>query len=323
MPPDRGRDRPSRLVKQPVLPCALLLQDRNDGTAMSDSETGTPAAPRRHHKPDTRAMSEAEALAALHFLVLSGIRDIAGHEPVNHFRRSMKPAASPVPETMPAPAAPRDPATAPPRAAPAIQGADSARRSAGELAAQCADLASLKAAIESFDQCALKATATHTVFADGNPDAPLMIVGEAPGREEDRQGKPFVGESGQLLDRMLAAIGRDRTDTYITNVLPWRPPGNRKPTPAEITICLPFLKRHIELVRPRVLFLTGGVAAGTLLERREGITRLRGRWFEYTAAGKNIPVMASFHPAFLLRQPEQKRRAWEDLLKIQERLEQE
>ena len=285
---------------------------------MSTSDTDAPSRPPLRRRPDARAISEADALAALHFLVLSGIRDIAGHEPADHFARSRKTATSSAP-------GPQSRAAAPPPAAPpvqtALQGADSARRSAAELAAQCNDLASLKAAIESFDQCALRATATHTVFADGNPEAALMIVGEAPGREEDRLGKPFVGESGRLLDRMLAAIGRDRDSTYITNVLPWRPPGNRKPTPAEITICLPFLKRHIELIRPQVLFLTGGVAAGALLERREGITRLRGRWFDYAAAGDRIPVMASFHPAFLLRQPEQKRRAWEDLLKIQEKLE--
>lgn len=286
---------------------------------MNSTNTDAPTRPRHNRRPDAQEISEADALAALHFLVLCGIRDIAGHETTDHFARNEKPADTTIQKPQNPTAAVKPPVTPPTRTV--LHGADSARRSAAELAAQCHDLNALKAGIESFDQCALRATATHTVFADGNPEAALMIIGEAPGREEDRQGKPFVGESGRLLDRMLAAIGRDRSNTYITNVLPWRPPGNRKPTPAEITICLPFLKRHIELICPQVLLLTGGVAASALLERSEGITRLRGRWFEYIAAGNHIPTMASFHPAFLLRQPEQKRRVWEDLLKIQEKLE--
>lgn len=160
----------------------------------------------------------------------------------------------------------------------------------------------------------------NLVFGDGNPDAGLMLVGEAPGADEDREGVPFVGVSGQLLDKMLAAIGRDRSSAYITNILPWRPPGNRKPDQAEVAMCLPFIRRHIEIVAPAVLVLVGGVAASTLLERREGITRLRGRWLTYSSGGGEIPALAIFHPAYLLRQPALKQLAWQDLLTLKDRL---
>ena len=195
--------------------------------------------------------------------------------------------------------------------------------SARSHAAAARTLAELEAALHGFEGCALKATASHTVFADGNPDADLMLVGEAPGAEEDRRGLPFVGASGQLLDRMLAAIGRDRGQVYITNVLPWRPPGNRTPSPAEIAACLPFALRHIALVRPRLVVAVGGVSAKALLDRPEGITRLRGRSTELMIDGLDqpVPVFATFHPAYLLRQPAQKRLAWTDWLHIAERLE--
>jgi DNA polymerase len=160
------------------------------------------------------------------------------------------------------------------------------------------------------------------VFADGNPAAKVMVIGEAPGADEDRAGLPFVGVSGQLLDRMLACIGLDRATAYITNVIFWRPPGNRQPTPAEIAACLPFVERHIELVSPELLVLVGGASAKTILARGEGITKLRGRWHDYESAGMSrpIPAMPTYHPAFLLRQPVLKRDAWRDLLAIQERL---
>ncbi|MFD0387839.1 uracil-DNA glycosylase [Tistrella bauzanensis] len=195
--------------------------------------------------------------------------------------------------------------------------------SARAHAAAARTLAELEAALHEFEGCALKATASHTVFADGNPEADLMLVGEAPGAEEDRRGLPFVGASGQLLDRMLAAIGRDRGQVYITNVLPWRPPGNRTPSPAEIAACLPFALRHIALVRPRLVVAVGGVSAKALLDRPEGITRLRGRSTELMIDGLDqpVPVFATFHPAYLLRQPAQKRLAWTDWLHIAERLE--
>jgi DNA polymerase len=159
-------------------------------------------------------------------------------------------------------------------------------------------------------------------FADGNPEARLMLVGEAPGADEDRIGRPFVGVAGQLLDRMLATIGIDRTKIYITNTVYWRPPGNRTPTPAEAAACLPFLERHIELVSPEILVVAGAAAARTLLARSEGITRIRGRWFQYQNAGmaRPIPALPIFHPSYLLRTPGQKRQAWHDLLTLREKL---
>ena len=183
-------------------------------------------------------------------------------------------------------------------------------------------LEQLRAVIEGFEGCALKATAKNTVFADGNAQAPLMIVGEAPGADEDRLGLPFVGVSGQLLDRMLAAIGLDRTNCYITNILPWRPPGNRTPSSAEIALCLPFVERHIVLAGPQVVLFAGGVAAKALLATSEGIMRLRGRWVNYTPFGAThpIPAMPTLHPAYLLRSPGQKREAWRDLLAVRHKL---
>jgi len=168
----------------------------------------------------------------------------------------------------------------------------------------------------------LKSTATNTVFIDGNPGAPVMIIGEAPGADEDRIGRPFVGRAGQLLDRMLAAIGLDRGNVLITNVVYWRPPGNRTPTAAEIASCLPFVFRLIALVRPKVLVLSGGTAAGALLPQGQGITRLRGRWFDLAVPGLDqpVPTLPMFHPSFLLRTPERKREAWRDLLSLRTRL---
>ncbi|MBX6321558.1 MAG: uracil-DNA glycosylase, partial [Rhodospirillaceae bacterium] len=194
--------------------------------------------------------------------------------------------------------------------------------SARALAQAATSLEELREALATFDGCALKATATNLVFADGAPRARVMIVGEAPGAEEDRLGRPFVGVAGQLLDRMLAAIGLDRTRVYIINTVYWRPPGNRTPTLAEAMACLPFVERHIELVGPEVLVLAGAAAARTLLARNEGITRLRGRWFTYQSAGlpRPVPAIPIYHPAFLLRQPARKRDAWRDLLTLREAL---
>ena len=198
-----------------------------------------------------------------------------------------------------------------------------AAQSARLLAAGAESIEALAALIAAFDGCPLRRTATNTVFLDGNPAAPVMIVGEAPGADEDRIGRPFVGRAGQLLDRMLAAIGLDRTGVQITNVIYWRPPGNRKPTAAETAACLPFVLRHIALARPKVLVLAGGTAAGTLLPVSDGITRLRGRWFELAVPGLDAPVptLPMFHPAFLLRAPERKREAWRDLLALKAKLE--
>ena len=197
-----------------------------------------------------------------------------------------------------------------------------AAQSARRLAASADSIEALAALLAAFDDCPLKRTATKTVFIDGNPAAPVMFIGEAPGADEDRIGRPFVGRAGQLLDRMLAAIGLDRTGVQITNVIYWRPPGNRKPTTAEIAACLPFVLRHIALANPQVLVLCGGTAASALLPISDGITRLRGRWFDLAVPGleRPVPTLPMFHPAFLLRTPERKREAWRDLLALKARL---
>lgn len=191
-----------------------------------------------------------------------------------------------------------------------------------ETLARCQTLPELKQAMADFEGCSLKSTATNLVFADGNPEAKVMLVGEAPGADEDRQGVPFVGLSGQLLDKILATIGLDRTSVYITNIVPWRPPGNRQPTTQEIALCQPFVERHIELVNPEILILVGGVSAKTLLNSTEGIMRLRGTWRTYESPGLSHPikVLATFHPAYLLRSPGQKAQAWQDFLMVQKAL---
>ncbi len=188
-----------------------------------------------------------------------------------------------------------------------------------------ASIEELRVELERFEGCPLKTTAMNTVFADGNPSAPIMFIGEAPGEDEDRQGRPFVGVSGKLLDQMLAAIGLDRTHVYISNILFWRPPGNRSPTDAELAACLPFAERHIALVKPKLVILLGGVAAKNLLRTRDGITKLRGRWTEYTPhLGKkeeeSFRCLPTLHPAYLLRQPASKRQAWHDFLLIKQEI---
>jgi uracil-DNA glycosylase family 4 len=187
---------------------------------------------------------------------------------------------------------------------------------AREAAATAPDLAALRALLENFEGCALKSTATRLVFADGNPQAKVMFVGEAPGRDEDIEGLPFVGRSGKLLDLMLAAIGLNRTNAYIANVIPWRPPGNRDPSPQETQICLPFIKRHIELVNPDVLVTLGNPSTQSLMGTRDGIMKTRGRWRDYDTGTRSIKALATFHPAYLLRQPSYKRMAWLDLRSI-------
>lgn len=189
------------------------------------------------------------------------------------------------------------------------------------MARAAGDIAALKAAVESYEGCTLKRTARNTVFARGNPAAPLMVIGEGPGQDEDREGLPFVGRSGQLLDRMLAAIGLDETSAYITNVVFWRPPANRKPSTEEIEACRPFVERHIALVKPRVVLLAGGISAQALLKTPQGIMALRGRWTDLTVEGHSAPALPIFHPAFLLRRPQEKAKAWADLLSLQEKLE--
>ena len=251
------------------------------------------------------ALSPADALR---WYLAAGVDEVIGEQAIDRYAQSAKPA----PARLPAQAA----AAAPmPSAAPE-------QASSAHLALEATDLAQLKAAMESYEGCALKRTCQRTVFADGDPSARLMIVGEAPGADEDRLGLPFVGASGKLLDRMLASIGLDRTSAYITNVVPWRPPGNRKPEPAEVELCLPFITRHIELVDPAVLLLLGGAAVSALLARTDSITRLRGGFIDYASPrlAAPIPAMPTFHPAYLLRTPLQKREVWRDLLLVKQRL---
>ena len=226
------------------------------------------------------------------------------------------------PEPVPRAAAP---ASAPPRAADPPQPitraapyvpADPSSMAARDLARAAPDLAALEAALATFDGCPLKKTAKNLCFARGNRQARLMLIGEAPGRDEDLEGAPFVGRAGQLLDKMLAAIGLGRDEAYITNVVYWRPPGNRTPTPQEVQACHPFLQRQIELVAPEILMLLGGAAAKQVLGTDQGIMKLRGKWKDYEAGGRAIRTLATLHPAFLLRNPAAKRMAWRDLLTV-------
>ncbi len=236
---------------------------------------------------------------------------------------STEPLRTPFPPTLtlperraPAlPPAPRTTIAAANAAAP-----DDTARAARATAKAAATLDELRAALESFEGCNLKQTATQLVFADGTPGARVMIVGEAPGREEDIQGLPFVGRSGRLLDRMMEAIGLDRTSVYIANVVPWRPPGNRTPTPQETATCRPFIERQIELCDPDFLICMGAPSAAELLGNREGILKFRGRWREFDTGTRKIRAMATLHPAYLLRQPLQKRLAWRDFLALKEAL---
>ena len=203
-----------------------------------------------------------------------------------------------------------------PAPAAAALSPDDTARFARDTARAAQNLVELRAALEAFEGCSLKRTATQLVFADGNPEGRVMLVGEAPGRDEDLQGLPFVGRSGQLLDRMLLAIGLTRKDVYIANVVPWRPPGNRTPTPQETAICRPFIRRQIELADPDFLVVLGGAAAAEILETAEGILRLRGRWRNFDTGTRTIRALATLHPAYLLRQPLQKRLAWRDFLTL-------
>ena len=282
------------------------------------------------------AMSGDRAIQALlDWYVLAGVDQAMDDAPRDRYREAAAARAAaatapvavarePVPEAAAPPSTPQ-PAAAPqepaPPPAPLLSPGD-ATWSAHEIAAACTTLDQLVAAVRAFDGCALKRTATNTVIGDGNPAARLMIVGEAPGAEEDRQGLPFVGPAGRLLDRMLASIGLDRSAVYITNMLPWRPPGNRSPTAEELAICQPFLERQIELIAPRILVLVGGIAAKALLGRREGITRLRGQWFPFSTPRLEgtIEATATFHPAYLLRTPSAKREVWRDLLAIEDKM---
>ena len=256
----------------------------------------------------------------LQWYIDAGVDEAIGDAPIDRYAANAVTIAAPSAPPAPPPRPTDEPAR--PTPAPTLISRDDVARSAADDAAAARTLDELREAFAAFDGCALKQSAMNFVFAGGNPDGPLMFIGEAPGAEEDRQGLPFVGPAGRLLDKMLAAIGLTRDDAYITNVLPWRPPGNRQPTDSEIAACLPFMERHIALADPDVLILVGGTAAKTLLGVKEGIMRLRGRWFNYEVPGGagTIPARAIFHPAYLLRTPAQKRLAWQDLIAIRQRL---
>ena len=273
--------------------------------AMTSSDRSTP-------------LTAAAAAETLRWWIAAGVDLALDESPHDRFAESATPAPRRAPAAIPPFAAPT--ISYEPRPAPAAAVApDDAARSARDRAAAAATLDELRAELERFDGCGLKATATQLVFADGAPGARIMFVGEAPGADEDRIGRPFVGRAGQLLDRMLAAIALDRTQVYIANVVPWRPPGNRTPTPQETAVCLPFVRRQIALCAPRLIVCLGGSATQTLLGVKEGITRARGVWREYqTDDGATIPALPMFHPAYLLRTPVAKRQAWVDLRKLRE-----
>jgi DNA polymerase len=269
--------------------------------------------------------------AVLRWYADSGLDEVIGEMPVDRF-------AAPSRQQTAAPSAPRPAAPAPPPRPSARQSGQPPAgplprapvplespqlvEDARQLARSCRTLPELEAAIRAFEGCTLKRTAKNTVFADGVAGAPVMVVGEAPGADEDRQGRPFVGASGQLMDRMFEAIGMSRArDLYITNILFWRPPGNRTPTLAEQAMCLAFTRRHIELARPRILILAGGTAAKAILDTTDGIMRLRGRWVTLRLdEGSELPALPTFHPAYLLRTPASKRQSWSDLLAIDKKL---
>lgn len=313
--------------------------------------TDTPQEPQQTHISHADYM---DMVHALEFQIDAGVNVFLEAEPVNRFESHMstqtlapepRPQHQPTPQPGPQP----DPkltaqlVSAPviepqsqnddmpsydlPKArlvAPAVlreNTADAGDISAAEHVAEQADtLDALKQAMEAFEGCALKRAAKNTVFSDGNPASKIMLVGEAPGRDEDREGKPFIGRSGKLLDKMFAAIGLNRNDIYITNLVPWRPTGNRTPTPDETALCRPFLLRHIELIQPDILVLVGGVSAKEMLDSTLGITKLRGSWQDINIKGRDIPALPILHPAYLLRNPARKAETWQDLCSLQKKL---
>lgn len=269
-----------------------------------------------------------DAAALLRWYVDQGLDETIGEDAIDRFALGPPAAATATITPLAAPAAtpvaptPIRPTAPPPQRAPIPLESPQLVEDAREVARKATSIAELEAAVRAFEGCALKRTAKNTVFADGVIGAPVMIVGEAPGADEDRLGKPFVGVSGQLMDRMFEAIGMSRErDLYITNILFWRPPGNRTPTLAEQAICLAFTRRHIELARPKLLVLAGGTAVKAVLDTTEGITRLRGKWTTLRLDdGTEVPTLPTFHPAYLLRTPASKRQSWWDLLAVEKRL---
>jgi uracil-DNA glycosylase family 4 len=277
--------------------------------------------PMSENRPQSDTVSNAapdQLLAALDWYRAVGVDFAVGEEPVDRFAASAAPSRA---RAAPAAVVP-SPAPISPAAAPALAlspAADAAETMA--LAAGARTLDELRAVMDTYEGCTLKKRATQLVFADGNPDAEIMLVGEGPGEQEDLVGKPFVGRAGQLLDRMLAAIGLDRTKVYIANMVPWRPPGNRDPSPEEMALCTPFLLRQVELVAPRLLVTLGNVPTKSLFGTTNGITRMRGQWRDLTVGNHPVRALATLHPAYLLRTPASKALAWQDMLSLKQAME--
>lgn len=266
---------------------------------------------------ENRPLNDAEARAALDWYRAVGVDFAVGEEPVDRFAASAAPSrARPVPV-----AGTVTPTAAPAAPAPIAVSLTSDPTETTALAAGAATLEDLRAVMNAYDGCLLKKRATQLVFADGNPDAEIMLVGEGPGEQEDLVGKPFVGRAGQLLDRMLAAVGLDRSKVYIANMVPWRPPGNRDPSPEEMALCTPFLLRQIELVAPKLLVTLGNVPTKSLFQTQNGITRMRGQWRDLKVNSRRTRALATLHPAYLLRTPASKALAWRDMLSLKQAIE--
>lgn len=278
-----------------------------------------------------RPLNDVELVAALDWYRAVGVDLAVGEEPVDRFaasaaapRRAAAPAGTVGLAPAPLIVAPplqrqRD---MPPPAAPVVATSLSADPSETRaIAAAAPTLEALRAAMDAYEGCTLKKRATQLCFADGNPEAKIMLVGEGPGEQEDLQGKPFVGRAGQLLDRMLGAIGLDRSKVYIANMVPWRPPGNRDPSPEELALCTPFLIRQVELVAPKFLLTLGNVPTKSLFQTSAGITRMRGQWKELEIGSHRVRSLATLHPAYLLRTPASKALAWRDMLSLRQAIE--
>ncbi len=262
-------------------------------------------------------MATQDILSLLQWYVDSGVDETIDDDPLDWFALSQQ-AAHKKSAQKPSSQVPQQAAS--PQPSPVVS-VDQIAGEAEQLAAACDSLEALNEAIRGFNGSSLKNTATNTFFSDGNPDSHIMLIGDAPGVDEDRYGKAFVGRNGQLLERMFAAIDLSpENNFYITHILPWRPPGNRVPTADEITIFMPFLMRHIALFKPRLIILLGGISANSILNSDLGITRLRGKWMEYGTGDSKIPVRAIFQPAYLVKQPKAKGDVWRDLLEIRAKI---
>ncbi|MEO5807144.1 uracil-DNA glycosylase [Devosia sp.] len=259
---------------------------------------------------EDRPLNNAEMVSVLEWYRAAGVDLAVQDEPVNRFAQVAAPNRRP--------ALPPQREIVAPTPITASLAADPGE--ARSLAASAQTLGELQRLLDAYDGCGLKQRATQLVFADGNPEADIMLIGEAPGAEEDRQGKPFVGKSGQLLDRMLAAIGLDRTKVYIANTVPWRPPGNRTPTPEEMALCMPFLNRQVELVAPKIIVTLGGPAMQSIFATTTGILKMRGKWSQVTVGNHAAEAMPTLHTAYLLRSPAAKHQAWSDLLSLRMKL---